>query len=103
MVDIPRVSRPDYQTAATIGFFGNAGPDVFVISTGTYSGGQQLVINRNGNAAFQGKVEAKNFVVSATPTADHVFASDYNLRGIDDLEKFITEKVTFRKSLLQRK
>ena len=73
-------------------FFGNAGPDVFVISTGTYNGGQQFVINRNGNAAFQGKVEAKNFVVSATPTADHVFASDYNLRGIDDLEKFITEK-----------
>lgn len=73
-------------------FFGNAGPDTFVVSSGTYAEGRQLVINRNGNAAFQGKVEAKNFVVSATPTADHVFAADYNLRGINELEKFITEK-----------
>ncbi|OCA80505.1 hypothetical protein BBH99_04045 [Chryseobacterium contaminans] len=73
-------------------FFGNAGPDTFVVSSGTYAEGRQLVINRNGNAAFQGKVEAKNFVVSATPTADYVFAADYNLRGINELEKFITEK-----------
>ncbi|MGE8528095.1 hypothetical protein [Chryseobacterium rhizosphaerae] len=73
-------------------FFGNAHADTFVISTGSYNEGRQLVINRNGNAAFQGKVEAKDFVVSATPTADHVFASDYNLREIGDLEKFISEK-----------
>ncbi|MCS4301381.1 hypothetical protein [Chryseobacterium sp. BIGb0232] len=73
-------------------FFGNGGPEAFIISSGTYDGGRQLVISRNGNAAFQGKVEAKEFLVSATPTADHVFASDYNLRGIHDLEKFITEK-----------
>ncbi|SDJ21348.1 hypothetical protein [Chryseobacterium jejuense] len=46
----------------------------------------------SGNVAVQGKLEAKEFLVSATPTADHVFASDYNLRGINDLEKFITEK-----------
>lgn len=46
----------------------------------------------NGNAAFQGKVEAKNFVVSNTPTADFVFASDYNLKPIQDVEKFISEK-----------
>lgn len=73
-------------------FFGNAGADIFVVSTGAYNGGRQLVINRNGNAAFQGKVEAKEFLVSATPTADHVFASDYDLIKINDLEKFITEK-----------
>ncbi|MBV8328832.1 hypothetical protein [Chryseobacterium sp.] len=73
-------------------FYGNAGPDLFVVSSGTYSGGRQLTINRNGNAAFQGKVEAKDFVVSTTPTADHVFAPDYHLREIGDLEKFITEK-----------
>ncbi|WP_347220131.1 hypothetical protein [Chryseobacterium sp.] len=73
-------------------FFGNGGPDTFIVSSGTYNGGRQLVINKNGNAAFQGKVEAKEFLVSATPTADHVFASDYNLRGIHELEKFITEK-----------
>lgn len=73
-------------------FFGNLGSDLFLVSTGTYDGGNQFVINRNGNAAFKGKVEAKEFLVSTTPTADHVFASDYNLRAINDLEKFITEK-----------
>ncbi|EJL75363.1 hypothetical protein [Chryseobacterium populi] len=46
----------------------------------------------NGNAAFQGKVEAKEFLVSTTPTADFVFAADYNLRNMHDLEKFISEK-----------
>jgi len=46
----------------------------------------------NGNAAFQGKVEAKNFVVSNTPTADFVFASDYDLKPIQEVEKFISEK-----------
>jgi hypothetical protein len=46
----------------------------------------------SGNVAVQGKVEAKEFLVSATPTADHVFAADYNLREIDELEQFITEK-----------
>lgn len=73
-------------------FFGNAHADTFVISTEGYNGARQFVINRNGNAAFQGKVEAKDFVVSATPTADHVFAADYNLREIGELEKFISEK-----------
>jgi hypothetical protein len=51
-----------------------------------------LTWKESGNVAVQGKVEAKDFVVSATPTADHVFASDYNLREIGDLEKFISEK-----------
>ncbi|WP_250254436.1 hypothetical protein [Chryseobacterium sp. Marseille-Q3244] len=73
-------------------FFGNAHEDTFVVSTGSYDGGRQLVVNRNGNAAFKGKVEAKDFVVSTTPTADHVFAADYKLREIAELEKFISEK-----------
>ncbi|MDR6527878.1 hypothetical protein J2787_003270 [Chryseobacterium rhizosphaerae] len=51
-----------------------------------------LTWKESGNVAVQGKVEAKDFVVSATPTADHVFAADYNLREIGDLEKFISEK-----------
>ena len=37
-------------------------------------------------------MEAKDFVVSTSPTADFVFAPDYNLRGMQDLEKFISEK-----------
>ncbi|WP_336958635.1 hypothetical protein [Chryseobacterium contaminans] len=46
----------------------------------------------NGNVAIFGKLEAKDVVITATPTADHVFASNYNLREIDELEKFISEK-----------
>lgn len=54
--------------------------------------GYVLKISDTGNAALQGKFEAKDFVVSTSPTADFVFAQDYNLRGIQDLEKFISEK-----------
>lgn len=46
----------------------------------------------SGNVAINGKLEAKDVVITATPTADYVFAADYNLRGINELEKFITEK-----------
>ncbi|WP_294292585.1 hypothetical protein [uncultured Chryseobacterium sp.] len=57
-----------------------------------FNGNEKARFAANGNAAFQGKVEAKDFVVSASPTADFVFAKDYNLRGMQDLEKFISEK-----------
>ncbi|UCA61545.1 hypothetical protein KB553_08420 [Chryseobacterium rhizoplanae] len=46
----------------------------------------------NGNVALYGKLEAKDVVITTTPTADHVFASNYNLREIGELEKFISEK-----------
>ncbi len=46
----------------------------------------------NGNVAIYGKLEAKDVVITTTPTADHVFASNYNLREIGELEKFISEK-----------
>lgn len=45
----------------------------------------------SGNVAIQGKLEAKDVVITQTPTADYVFASDYNLRGIKDLGRFINE------------
>ncbi|MBL3547559.1 hypothetical protein [Chryseobacterium sp. KMC2] len=56
---------------------------------GTY--GPKLFLSDAGNMALYGKIEAKDVVITATPTADHVFASDYHLRGIKDLGKFITE------------
>ncbi|MDC8099119.1 hypothetical protein [Chryseobacterium rhizosphaerae] len=55
-------------------------------------GGAKLVLSDAGNMALYGKLEAKDVVITATPTADHVFAADYNLREIGDLEKFISEK-----------
>ncbi|AZA90453.1 Uncharacterised protein [Chryseobacterium nakagawai] len=45
----------------------------------------------SGNVAIQGKLEAKDVVITQTPTADYVFASDYHLRGIKDLGRFINE------------
>lgn len=57
-----------------------------------FNGNEKARFAANGNAAFQGKVEAKDFVVSTSPTADFVFVQDYNLRGIQDLEKFISER-----------
>lgn len=54
--------------------------------------GAKLILSDTGNMALQGKLEAKDVVITQTPTADFVFAPDYNLRGIHDLEKFISEK-----------
>lgn len=49
-------------------------------------------ISPNGNAALQGKFEAKEIKVTLTPTADFVFAEDYNLPKLEDVEKHIKEK-----------
>lgn len=45
-----------------------------------------------GNAALQGKFEAKEIKVTLTPTADFVFENDYNLPKLEDVEKHIKEK-----------
>ncbi|SHK74248.1 hypothetical protein [Chryseobacterium polytrichastri] len=54
--------------------------------------GVKLMLSDKGNMALYGKLEAKDVVITQTPTADFVFAPDYNLRGIHDLDKFISEK-----------
>lgn len=58
------------------------------------TGTEKIVLQwkESGNVAIHGKLEAKDVVITATPTADHVFAADYSLREITELEKFITEK-----------
>ena len=45
-----------------------------------------------GNAAIQGKFEAKEVKVTLTPTADFVFEEDYNLPKLEEVEKHIKEK-----------
>lgn len=45
-----------------------------------------------GNAALQGKFEAKEIKVTLTPTADFVFENDYDLPKLEDVEKHIKEK-----------
>lgn len=73
-------------------FFGNLHGDTFLITTGDYAGPQQFVINRNGNAALKGKLEAKEIKVTLTPTADFVFENDYTLPKLENVEKYVKEE-----------
>lgn len=45
-----------------------------------------------GNAAIQGKLEAKEVKITQSPTADFVFEEDYALPKLEDVEKHIKEK-----------
>ncbi|MGR3789513.1 hypothetical protein ACUXZJ_01180 [Flavobacterium sp. TN-1] len=51
-----------------------------------------MVIKADGNVALQGKLEAKEIKVTTTPTADFVFADDYNLPKLEEVEKHVKEK-----------
>jgi hypothetical protein len=51
-----------------------------------------MKITPSGNAALQGKFEAKEIKVTLTPTADFVFENNYNLPKLEDVEKHIKEK-----------
>ena len=53
---------------------------------------EKLKISPNGNASLQGKFEAKELKVTLTPTADFVFAEDYSLPKLEDVEKHIKER-----------
>jgi hypothetical protein len=70
-------------------FFGNVYSDIFVISTGNYSGPREFILDRYGNATVKGIVTAKDFVTNPTVTANHVFSDQYKLQQISDLESFI--------------
>ncbi|WP_231121176.1 hypothetical protein [Epilithonimonas vandammei] len=63
---------------------------------GDFTGGIKIAgstfIKNNGNASFQGKIEAKEIKVTQSPTADFVFADDYALPNLDAVEKHIKEK-----------
>ncbi|MGH1519545.1 hypothetical protein [Chryseobacterium sp. JK1] len=52
----------------------------------------QMAIMPSGNALLNGKLEVKEVKVTLTPTADFVFAEDYDLPKLEDIEKHIKEK-----------
>ena len=52
----------------------------------------QMKIFPSGNASIYGKFEANEVKVTTTPTADFVFAEDYNLPALEEVEKHIKEK-----------
>ncbi len=57
---------------------------------GTRIGNTFLV--KDDNASLQGKFEAKEIKVTLTPTADFVFAENYDLPKLEDVEKHIKDK-----------
>ncbi|WP_260395137.1 hypothetical protein [Riemerella anatipestifer] len=53
----------------------------------------RLIISDNGNMSLPtGKFEAKEVKVTTTPTADFVFAEDYQLPKLEEIEKHIRDK-----------
>lgn len=72
-------------------FLGNMGEDRWVVAKGNYSGAL-FEISKTGNASLKGKLELKEIKVTKTPTADFVFADNYPLPKLEDLEKHIKEK-----------
>jgi len=56
------------------------------------NGGYILKLGDNGNMSLQGKLEAKEVKVTTTPTADFVFAENYALPKLEEVEKQIKEK-----------
>src|SRR5690606_28957650 len=55
--------------------------------------GVRLKISDSGDMALpNGKFEAKEVKVTTSPTADFVFAEDYNLPKLEEVEKHIKEK-----------
>lgn len=79
-------------TVGVEGFKFLMAPQQQVAVNATVTMNEIMVINPNGNAALQGKFEAKEIKVTLTPTADFVFENDYNLPKLEDVEKHIKEK-----------
>ena len=73
-------------------YFGNLHSGQWIISKGEYNGQRLLTVKSNGNAALNGKLEAKEIKVTNTPTADFVFEENYNLPSLKSIEKHIKEK-----------
>jgi len=67
------------------------GETKWIVSKGDYTG-VLFEINQVGNAYLKGKFETREIKVTKTPTADFVFADDYALPKLEDVEKHIKEK-----------
>jgi hypothetical protein len=77
-------------SAGSLDYFSQGQHRFFVGYNGS-PGQEVLILKPNGNAALQGKFEAKEIKVTLTPTADFVFAEDYKLPKLEDVEKHIKE------------
>lgn len=57
-----------------------------------FNGAEVARFTPNGNFALKNKLEAKEVKVTTTPTADFVFAENYDLPKLEKVEKYIKEK-----------
>ncbi|WP_278552132.1 hypothetical protein [Elizabethkingia bruuniana] len=71
---------------------GNTGGFHFYDYTNEGQRKRLLLLNSNGNALLDGKLEAKEIKVTTTPTADFVFEDSYQLPNLESVEKHIKEK-----------
>ncbi|MFK7003458.1 hypothetical protein BWK63_01830 [Flavobacterium covae] len=76
------IISPRTDISASVKFYTNDGKTI----------SERFRISGLGNAALQGKLEAKEIKVTTTPTADFVFADDYNLPKLEEVEKHVKEK-----------
>ncbi|WP_231121169.1 hypothetical protein [Epilithonimonas vandammei] len=79
---------PNAGGSAELWFAGNSGIRMF-------TGGDpkpKFYMSSTGNAAFQAKIEAREIKVTQSPTADFVFADNYNLPKLEEVEEHIKEK-----------
>ncbi|MFC7346606.1 hypothetical protein ACFQO9_07770 [Chryseobacterium zhengzhouense] len=73
----------------------DTGNTLFLNFNNDFTGGTKIgntFLVKGDNASLQGKFEAKEIKVTLTPTADFVFAEDYDLPKLEDVEKHIKEK-----------
>ena len=73
--------------------FFTQGFEVRGISGGVFNSSVFAKIDNNGNGFFQGNIESKKVKVSAAPGSfpDYVFAKEYQLKSLPELEAFIRE------------
>jgi hypothetical protein len=76
------IVAPRTDISGSVRFFTNNGTNI----------AERFKISGDGNAALQGKFQAKELKVTNSPTADFVFEEDYNLPKLETIEKHIKEK-----------
>ncbi|MCJ1805948.1 MULTISPECIES: hypothetical protein [Flavobacterium] len=76
------IISPRTDISGSVKFYTNNGIDI----------AERFKISGKGDAALKGKFEAKEIKVTTSPTADFVFADNYALPKLEEVEKHIKDK-----------
>ena len=90
------------QTNSSINFYRGSSAVGGYITFNTYSNTEKMRIDGNGNVGIgtaspnnklevNGTIRSKKVLVEAAPWPDYVFANDYKLRSLDEVQSFITQ------------